>query len=327
MLAACSDSGTDGAPGTGGSDAGLPGQVVMDGKLVRLSDGAVTTIVPEYGNGDTPLLALNPAGSEYVEMVNMCEFDDFEFLDCLQFRDTDGTATRRYGLSWDLQSRLPRFSVDGQQVAFVDKDNTELVIVTREGVLVVDGRRGVGGFSWVNDGDLVYTADARVLRASAGLLADVSADATIASIPTELGTPIRVSASPDGTRLALVLITESTAATRTGTVWTMNIDGTDLQPFARSPDGIRDRVNDVHWSPDGRWIAVRQPSIVASGGGSSPGNRAGTWTALPSDRDDQVLGTEASGQVALQGVCFDQVRCEGAGALTLPPREMVWVAD
>lgn len=303
----------------------LRGLFVMDGKLVDLASGEVRVLVPEYNDGDIPLVTTTANGAEFIELQQRCEFvsSSLTTRDCLIFRDAQGTESFRYSLGWRLQSRLPEISPDGQLISVIDLDKQTLVIIDRAGNIIDHSRQRIADAVWTRDGSIVYSSGQSIYNISASQLGNPADDTLVQSFEENSGKPLHLSISPDARRIAFTLSTESSTASIRSTVWTINFDGSDPQPFARSQTGFENRVGWPQWSPDGQWILVRQ---ITSPGSYGPG-RAGTQTALKSDVANHELGAESTTQINLRAKCFRQPDCSAQEINVLGPNEAVWVAS
>lgn len=317
---------TDGlfSPGGGQFNGPLQGLVIMDGRLVDLSSGSVRTIVPTYDNGDEPLVAAAANGSEFIEVEPDCDYEDFTYIDCLIFRDAQGIESFRYPIDgWALQGRLPGISPDGQWVTVIDVDSQSLLIFDRSGNIVDHSRQRVADAAWTHDGALVYSSGQSIYIVAPSQLTNQPADTLIHTFAESAGKPLHLSVSPDDNRIALSLSLYFSYATQSSTVWTINSNGSDPQPFAKSEPGFQDRVGWPQWSPDGRWILVRQATLLP---GHAPGV-PGTQTALRSDIANHELGTESDNQINLRAVCFRRPDCREQEIDMLDPHHIMWVAS
>jgi len=284
---------------------------MIDGKLIDLPSG--TTSVPiGVGSGDR-LVTPRSDGSEYVELVDDCEFDFDNAISasCLVYWDRSGIKTADFSTRREMRESLPRVSPDGSSLAlFIEYDQQELVILDRAPVLIDMTRTGVDDAAWASDGSLYYTRESTVFRISPNSLDDPSADQVILRIdPTVDGAAQEIAPSPDGRQLALTRITDSTLVSRDTSVWLMNSDGTDLRPFISGPnsngdgDGTGDNLLNPVWSPDGAWILVRLKSPNVGATFFEKG-----LFAVRSDQANYTLSAEGNTaqQVKVQTLCFKE---------------------
>lgn len=312
-----------GQTGNGQFNGPLRGLILKDGKLVDLASGVVRVIVPEYNDGDIPLVNAGANASEFVELEQRCDFADLASFDCLIFRDAQGMESIRYRIdNWALQGRLPGLSPDGQLITVLDVNSQTLLIMDRAGNIIDHSRQRIADASWAQDGALVYSSGQSIYRVAPAQLTHAATDTLIQSFDESAGKPVRLSVSPDGSRIAVALATAFTIGEIRSTVWTINNDGSNPQPFARSRDGFVSRVGWPLWSPDGQWILVRQATLPPDFG---PG-RAGSHTALRSDMINHELGTESDVQIKLRAVCFRNPECNQHEVNVLNPGPIAWVA-
>ena len=324
IILACNGNEEGGGQAVGQFNGPLQGQVIMDGKLVNLATGAVSVVVAEYNNGDKPLVAVTANGSEFVEMKRLCDFHESEFFDCLVFRDAQGRENFRSRMDgWELQSRLPRVSADGQLITVIDMDKQTLLIIDRAGNILDSSRRRVADAAWTKDGALVYSSGQSIYRVANSQLTNKAADTLIQSFDKNDGKPLHLSVSPDGARIVFSLSTRYSSSTIRLTVWTMNVDGSDPQLFARSKDDFHDLKGWPIWSPDGQWVLVQQSTIHPNNG---PG-KAGSHTALRSDVAGHELGVESDVQIKLRAACFRQPDCSKREVNVLSSRPIAWVVS
>jgi hypothetical protein len=322
FIVACRGGNEGGGQAAGQFNGSLQGQVIMDGKRVDLATGAVRVVVPEYNNGDKPLVTAIANGSEYVETKRFCDFHESEFFDCLIFRDAQGRENFRSRMDgWELQSRLPRISADGQLITVIDTDKQTLLIIDRVGNILDSSRRRVAGAAWTKDGALVYSSGQSIYRVASSQLTNKAADTLIQRFDKKDGKPIHLSVSPDGTRIAFSLSTYYSSSMIRLTVWTINIDGSGSQLFARSKDGSHDLKGWPIWSPDGQWILIQQNTFHPNNGPGKPGSQI----ALRSDVADHVLDTESDVQIKLRAVCFRRPDCNKQEVSILSPHPIAWV--
>jgi len=309
------DPGSQGGNGNG-LNPGLPGALMLDGKLVDLASGS-TSVPVGLGRGGDRLVTPLPDRSEYVELVDECEFDfqSARDISCIVLWDENGVKTAEFLTRRDTLDRLPEVSPDASTfVIFEENAQRNMVILDRSPAIINSTRDDVSDASWAPDGSLYYVSEDRVLRIPPGSLADPSADQVVSTIEPGIdGFVSALAVSPDGRQIAITRVTQSGAAGTDGTVWLMDIDGSNLRRFARGPntaDGrsdLADNLREPVWSPDGRWILVtlRPPNV-----GTSPTRPlfAKGLFALSAEASDQVVLPDGDGdrQIRIKTVCFEE---------------------
>lgn len=223
-------------------------------------------------------------------------------LTCIAMQDMNGNYLGQFDVFYDVTSSSIEMSRDHQYLALFRRVGQSVSsdqwfeIYDRNGTLISDKKLEPRSFAWLPDGRLVYTRDrsfyfTKAPDANGKPTTDVDIRMTL---PDNLqGWPGQIAVSPDGTQLAFSLITRIvTAVSMDSTPYIMNIDGTGLRQLATTPniDIIESMINSPKWSPDGRWILVREGNFSNSGGGGGQlGGSPGKFYLLPTEDMGKVF--------------------------------------
>jgi Tol biopolymer transport system component len=134
--------------------------------------------------------------------------------------------------------------------------------------------RDYTAWEWLPDGRLLLAKGDSIYIVPG----DLSAPQLLKQFPND--TPAFLSASPDGTQLAFDL---GDAGVLKNHVWLMNIDGSNARQLTTS--GLNE--DGATWSPDGKYIAVRQGISYTFGGPPVPGGCPVVYI-LPADAQGPV---------------------------------------
>lgn len=173
--------------------------------------------------------------------------------------DNSGILIRALDFGYTIVG-VPRYSYDRKHIAVQFNNNYAhkyLAILTSNGeaLNVVNiqenerSRDGVRGVDWTPDGQIVYSAYGKIYR-----IPNIEADDVelIKSFESEFDV-FSVRVSPDGKKLAF-LADDSYVTTVEGDLYTMNIDGSDVQQITQT--GIVYTFNYPAWAPDSRHLAA-----------------------------------------------------------------------
>lgn len=249
--------------------------------LVRLDQGTATRL--HLGN----FPALSPDGTRIAFVAQ----DGRDEPSRLYTMATDGTHVRNLRVA--PVNYPPRWSPDGTRLAYVLRDEHPFAIYT----INADGTErqylstAISGPAWSPDGTRVAFAKADG-RSTA--VYTIAADGTDARQITTVGIePTWASAvewSPDGSRILLAF---------SSSVWVVNLDGRSMHELVdvhKSPH-VYDARSVPAWSPDGKQIALYQPSAGGSGYRYSGGEEV--LASVASDGSDpRVLVRDHNGLMA-----------------------------
>jgi hypothetical protein len=308
----------------GNINGGLSGKLFMgaDGKILDISTGKYSSIPGVDWEG-----ARNNNYLSGVEFTAFSGFDGTTFLvtvdrcaeasdtssynyrllhdDCLEIRNSDGQLvgeTSRGQMMSHIKEGA-KLSRDGNYLAFFYNDdrlaspNDELYIFDTSFNLVRQADMPVKygrSFDWTNNGEIVYSTDQTLYITQPYELTGTP----IASFKNEMDDiypfPTHIAVSPDGTKIAFVLVYSSSGlqTTSIGDIWIMNIDGSDLHRLVHvdESDGSPYMISPT-WSPDGQYILFMDGSTSSVHVAST-----GTIYAAPSDsRDISINETGAGG--------------------------------
>jgi len=216
-------------------------------------------------------------GSEYIELIqehrgeDVPECDDFSArVDLVNIRDTKTGAIKS---SFERLRGIagPKLSPDGQTIAAFSRDLTTceknivfFTLFTRDGKQILLGKSDLHSFDWLPDNRLGFIVKKDDDQYFLGVQddKDVYKYRSVALLRTE-GEPGGIRVSPDGKR---VLFTDETGRNPflsgvkfvESTVYSINIDGTDLTKLITTSRNEQPRINNPLWSPDGSAILVTE---------------------------------------------------------------------
>jgi len=163
----------------------------------------------------------------------------------------------------------------------------------------------VDSFDWLPNNRLIYAADQSIYITPQNSVTAKGSE--IVTFPDNVGRPIQLAVSPDGSQLAFTLLPPNTIflGAKRGTTWVLDLYDDNLRqltnmPDSSDPDSTSDDpvINFPTWSPDGRWIAVVEAAGVPCynvpdlGSVSDPSQCVQTQDSLyivPSDGENVML--------------------------------------
>lgn len=293
---------------TAGVNGPLSGHIVLgvDGWAIDLSTGEQRRIAglepwderEEYlGTATVYAVPRSYDGSEILETVHSCMSPKGPLVTYNCLNTWSGGS---FGKLLPVRGRLlgaARLSPDGTRIALLrqfgaSSDDLYLQLLDREGTVVssevIFGRATSVGFTWTNDGRVVYALRNELHVAGP----DLSQDVVLRAFEEAVREPV---VSPDGRRIAFVRVSEGNLAASHGTVWTMKLDGSDLARVVTGHDERDPIVAHPTWSPDGRWLLVEHGDVTGATG-HNPG-LPGALYAVPAGARDVVLGADDRARV------------------------------
>jgi len=234
----------------------------------------------------------NANGDEFA-LVNssVTDLDASDSREELVFFDRDGARTSRF-LVEDGFGATPLISPDRKSV-LVEWHSIDLgdaggvgvpTVFTRDGKILARFT-GFDSYTWMPDGSVLLADDDAIYRVPA----DASQPSEIARFPA--GTPRFLRVSPDGARVAFTLGDLDLLKNH---VWIMNIDGSDARQVTTS--GLNEDVGD--FSPDGRYLIVRQGIPYAARRAGIPGGSCESGYIVPLDATGVINLTPQNGNPA-----------------------------
>jgi len=157
-------------------------------------------------------------------------------------------------------------SDDGQYIAILDAKNGDYYRVR---IYDLSGREideslysdrlddefvKVDGLEWLPDGRLIFAYGPVIMRSIDPF--STSAQPLKVFLPSQ-GEPIHLRVSPDGTKIAYALKTDSTLVSLDSTLWVMDVDGSNAYQLLEILDDNPPEMNNPAWSQDGKWIAFQ----------------------------------------------------------------------
>ena len=311
------DSLSNDGPGGGNLNNGLSGRIYIgdSGSFLDLRSGQTIELGGSW-------LSPSMDGLEYVSVdedferrdVPDCNFSQ-EFDQVSIYDAASGEVNDRFSLPadiWDV-----RLSPNRQWVGAFYEDDTvcfneekQFTVFSRTGEVIIRAAPDViRSFDWLPDNRLVISSRGGIsVEETAGTLRFRQ----IADLNGIFGLPSKLSVDPTGTRVLFEMWTASpnflsTVRYREATVWSVNIDGSDLRERVTStnalqPDANTDpRVNAPTWSPDGNWFLVTEGYVsggVIDGSTVQPGvipiNNNGITYVVSADAEPLDLPDDAN---------------------------------
>ncbi|MBW9259708.1 MAG: hypothetical protein K1562_19095 [Candidatus Thiodiazotropha sp. (ex. Lucinisca nassula)] len=218
--------------------------------------------------------------TEFVIRARNCYHSFGDISTCIVIQDYSGKFHEQFS-TWDKIS-VPQLSPDRKHIAmFRNLSDDWLEIYTRSGDLVSSSRVDDNNFAWLSTGRLIYVNGRRFVFTFPG---STEAEYNL-ELPSEVapGSFIGIFAvSPDEARIVFNLVTSDYSKP-----YIMNIDGTGIRQLADVPQSYSYKViNEPQWSPNGKWILLKQGISAVSGGAQ------GTLPYLfivPSNVEDKIL--------------------------------------
>ena len=285
-----SESGVDGGGAGNTGNNGLTGYVysaeIEEHRLfvLDIATGDVIPTVPvPYVDTHVSPSDIYPSldGKTFVVPDGSCAIGDRK--DCVYILDETGQMVSQFKITTDFELTKP--SPDGQIIAGIWENENEsnpigrLTLVTRQGKILKKTASEVTSYAWLPDGRLISVSNNTIY------LSDRPHDfvgPAIRKFSADEGTPVQLSVSPDGTKVAFLLLTDQSLVSFRGHIYVMNIDGTNLRQLTDSDPNSEFEANETHpvWSPDGKWILVVNDFVGSTG---APGGYPGDLYAVPSD--------------------------------------------
>jgi Tol biopolymer transport system component len=177
---------------------------------------------------------------------------------------------------------MPQLSPDKQYIAmFRSLADDWLEIYSRSGDLVSSTKVSENNFAWLSDGRIVYVNGRRFIF--------TYPNSTEAEYNLELPGGLAPDAfigifavSPNEEKIVFNLVTSEYSKP-----YIVDINGNNIRQLADVPSDYSYKViNEPQWSPDGKWILLKQGVSAVSGG--TQGTRPYLFI-VPSDLDEKVL--------------------------------------
>ncbi|MES9853151.1 MAG: hypothetical protein ABW170_15145 [Candidatus Thiodiazotropha sp. L084R] len=188
-----------------------------------------------------------------------------------------------------------KLSPDGRYIALYRKpypySDEWFEIYTRNGDLISDKKEEYSQFEWLNDGRIVTTYNRHFLFTE-----EHSTDSDYyLSLPDQIGNESIVNSvlgdyaiSNDGMQVAFTLYHLWPSTNKYGdAVFIMNIDGTNIRKVAVSLGDTYQHIDSLMWSPDDRWVMVRE-GYTPSQDGNVTGT-SGYLYAFPAENIGKVF--------------------------------------
>jgi Tol biopolymer transport system component len=205
-----------------------------------------------------------------VASLDDCNRDNaFKNEVCVGIQDLDGNYLANYRFLGDSQGPA-KLSNDNQYFAIINEDGSahedSLQIYDRAGNLISSHVVSTQNFDWLDNNKIIYTEDRKFVITEE---LSTNPDRQL-TLPSGLdGTIGDVEVSPQKDKFAFTLITSGTLVSTHSTPWVVNVDGTELRQLAVSTsDDPPPSISSPRWSPDGKWILLREGAYS----GSSPYN-------------------------------------------------------
>jgi len=309
LIVACGGGNDEIAPTDNSLQSTLSGNIITIGvktngenKLLKMdmATGGFSELEKiKLDDGKSHQYYITPAtfvGDESILMITSCPKSD----QCIVTLDKFGNQTDSFVETGNIVSDV-KLSRDYRYLAYVKQrenssvsSNSYLEIFDRNGNLVstdmVHDNLVRVDLDWLPDGRIAYIKNSDDI----GTIYFTSAyDAKVndqLSLPEGIEGRIKnISVNPDGNRFVFELIeTENIATTDSASIWTVNIDGTNLKKLATSPykNSKNTKINHPKWSPDGQWILVEYGGAINIPAGAFKVGSLPFLFAIPSDGDN-----------------------------------------
>ena len=272
ILTGCSGGGggSSNSPGgetnfQGGVHGPLNGRIVYEafgkGYLLDLASGHTTKLPHEIDD--------DPKGSpDGAEIVSVNDGDSAR-IESIVISKADGRKVSSFPVSGGTS--LPKLSPDKQTI--IAEAGDSVALFSREGK-ILKRLPGVTGYNWTPNGHLVYASEGVIYRDNTDLSQQEQIQGGFDSYPQHL------SVSPDGSQIVFSLLQPNPLDSERD-IWIMKMDGTGLRQLTDSSE----RHGEFHtaWSPDGRWVLVRQKYLNDAPWGEYDTFSDGKLFAVPAD--------------------------------------------
>lgn len=212
-----------------------------------------------------------------LKLINDCDLDaasllNSEVVQCIAVFDLDSQSVIsefRLGPIVERSMDSIALSDDGQYIAILDNNNYDYYRVriydlggneideSLYSERLNDEFVKIDSIEWLSDGRLIFAYGPTIMRSVDPL--STSARPLKVFLPSQ-GEPIHLRVSPDGTKIAYALKTDSTLVSLDSTLWVMDVDGSNayqLVEFLDNNINIQPEMNNPAWSQDGKWIAFQ----------------------------------------------------------------------
>jgi hypothetical protein len=234
-------------------------------------------------------------------------YDSYEFVlevvnckrhtTCIAIQDANGEYLSEFEVAYDVDGAI-KLSRDRQYLALFRKEGIAtgadawLEIYNRAGKLVSSSREiNSRDFAWLGDGSIVFAND-RALGFTKPYLAEFDYSRDLINLPPgRLG---HMAVSPDSRQLAFSVITTDSFIVTEAIPFIMDLDATGrIRQFATTLMS-RPTISGPDWSPDGRWILVKEGGYIGTGTSTNPGS-PGSFYAIPTEDKGKIymLNTSA----------------------------------
>lgn len=233
-------------------------------------DGPAESYVLDLATGERMRFPFDDIGAVWpvlggTEIVHIDRGEQKVGINRLVIRDDEGRTKASFKVSETLRG-IAKLSPDRQTIAvfWSDEANGErftdptLTLFSREGQVFTRIPQA-SSFDWLPDGRLAYTKGEAIYVSDNALTQGVAVKFFDGEAPYDLAI------SPDGMQMAFTIAGDEQVFK--GNVWVMNFDGSGLRQLTTSSMNEVDPV----WSPDGKWILVRQGVGSVSGTSGCPG--------------------------------------------------------